>query len=73
MEEAQATLLHINYGKYPLVTSSNPSVGRLCVGTGKPPGRPESIIGGTKDYTTKLGNAPFTTEKGRVQNGRKNR
>lgn len=62
LEGAQATLLDNDYGTYPFVTSSNPSVGGVCVGAGVPPKALDEIIGVTKSYTTRVGDGPFPTE-----------
>lgn len=62
LEGAQATLLDNDHGTYPFVTSSNPSVGGACVGTGIPPRYLDQIVGVTKAYTTRVGDGPFPTE-----------
>ncbi|HET7479538.1 MAG TPA: adenylosuccinate synthase [Rubrobacteraceae bacterium] len=62
LEGAQATLLDNDFGTYPFVTSSNPSVGGVCVGAGIPPRELEHVIGVTKAYTTRVGDGPFPTE-----------
>ena len=62
LEGAQATLLDNDFGTYPFVTSSNPSVGGACVGTGLPPAMLGEIVGVTKAYTTRVGDGPFPTE-----------
>ncbi|WP_117215872.1 adenylosuccinate synthase [Allorhizocola rhizosphaerae] len=62
MEGAQATLLDLDHGTYPFVTSSNPTAGGACVGTGIPPTRITSVIGVIKAYTTRVGAGPFPTE-----------
>lgn len=62
LEGAQATLLDNDFGTYPFVTSSNPSVGGACVGTGIPPRMLERVVGVTKAYTTRVGDGPFPTE-----------
>ncbi len=62
LEGAQATLLDNDFGTYPFVTSSNPSVGGVCVGAGIPPRELDQIIGVTKAYTTRVGDGPFPTE-----------
>ncbi|MBA2442783.1 MAG: adenylosuccinate synthase [Rubrobacter sp.] len=61
-EGAQATLLDVDHGTYPYVTSSNPSVGGVCVGAGIPPQGISDVIGVTKAYTTRVGDGPFPTE-----------
>lgn len=62
MEGAQGTLLDIDFGTYPYVTSSNPTSGGGCTGTGIPPNRITSIFGIVKAYTTRVGLGPFPTE-----------
>lgn len=62
LEGAQGTLLDIDHGTYPYVTSSNPTSGGACTGTGIPPNRINSVIGIVKAYTTRVGNGPFPTE-----------
>ena len=62
VEGAQATLLDNDFGTYPFVTSSNPSVGGVCVGAGIPPKRLENVVGVTKAYTTRVGDGPMPTE-----------
>ena len=62
MEGAQATLLDNDFGTYPFVTSSNPSVGGVCVGAGIPPSGLGEVIGVTKAYTTRVGDGPMPTE-----------
>jgi len=61
-EGAQGTLLDVDYGTYPFVTSSNASVGGVCTGTGIPPNKLDKIIGITKTYSTRVGEGPFPTE-----------
>jgi adenylosuccinate synthase len=61
-EGAQATLLDLDHGTYPFVTSSNPTAGGACVGTGIPPTRIGRVIGVIKAYTTRVGSGPFPTE-----------
>lgn len=61
-EGAQATLLDINFGTYPYVTSSNPISAGVCVGTGVGPMIITNIIGVAKAYTTRVGKGPFPTE-----------
>lgn len=61
-EGAQATLLDIDYGTYPYVTSSHPVSGGVCVGTGIGPKVIDNIIGVAKAYTTRVGKGPFPTE-----------
>ncbi|HEX6077660.1 MAG TPA: adenylosuccinate synthase [Micromonosporaceae bacterium] len=62
LEGAQATMLDMDHGTYPFVTSSNPTVGGACVGTGIPPTKIMRVIGVTKAYTTRVGSGPFPTE-----------
>ncbi len=61
-EGAQATLLDIDFGTYPFVTSSHPIAGGACVGTGIGPKMIDEVIGVAKSYTTRVGNGPFPTE-----------
>jgi adenylosuccinate synthase len=61
-EGAQGTLLDVDYGTYPFVTSSNASVGGVCTGTGIPPNKIDKVIGITKAYSTRVGEGPFPTE-----------
>lgn len=61
-EGAQATLLDIDFGTYPYVTSSHPIAGGACVGTGVGPSLIDEVIGVGKSYTTRVGNGPFPTE-----------
>src|SRR5262245_7435730 len=62
LEGAQATLLDLDHGTYPFVTSSNPTAGGACVGSGIPPTRITQVIGVIKAYTTRVGSGPFPTE-----------
>lgn len=62
LEGAQATFLDLDHGTYPYVTSSNPTAGGACVGTGLGPRDIERIVGITKAYTTRVGAGPFPTE-----------
>jgi adenylosuccinate synthase len=62
LEGAQATLLDVDHGTYPFVTSSNPTAGGACVGAGVPPTRISQVIGVAKAYTTRVGAGPFPTE-----------
>jgi len=62
MEGAQGALLDIDHGTYPYVTSSNPTAGGACTGTGIPPTKINSVIGIVKAYTTRVGLGPFPTE-----------
>lgn len=61
-EGAQATLLDIDFGTYPYVTSSHPLSAGVCVGTGVGPMIIDDIIGVAKAYTTRVGKGPFPTE-----------
>lgn len=61
-EGAQATLLDLNYGDYPFVTSSHPTVGGIIVGTGVSHKAINKVYGVAKAYTTRVGNGPFPTE-----------
>lgn len=62
LEGAQGTFLDIDHGTYPFVTSSNPTSGGACTGSGIPPTRIDRVIGIVKAYTTRVGNGPFPTE-----------
>lgn len=62
-EGAQGTLLDIDHGTYPYVTSSNPTAGGACVGAGVGPTRVRNVIGVTKAYLTRVGDGPFPTEE----------
>lgn len=62
LEGAQGTLLDVDHGTYPFVTSSSPTSGGACTGTGIPPTKINSVIGIVKAYTTRVGNGPFPTE-----------
>ncbi len=61
-EGAQGTLLDIDHGTYPFVTSSNTVAGAICSGAGVGPTRIDSVIGVSKAYTTRVGEGPFPTE-----------
>ncbi len=61
-EGAQATMLDIDFGTYPFVTSSNPTAGGACTGTGVSPRTINRVIGVLKLYTTRVGEGPFPTE-----------
>ena len=61
-EGAQGTLLDIDYGTYPFVTSSSATAGGACTGTGVAPHRIDRVIGVVKAYTTRVGEGPFPTE-----------
>lgn len=62
MEGGQATFLDVDHGTYPFVTSSNPTAGGACVGSGVGPTRIDRVIGIQKAYTTRVGAGPFPTE-----------
>jgi adenylosuccinate synthase len=62
LEGAQGALLDVDHGTYPYVTSSNPTSGGACTGTGIPPNKIDTIIGIVKAYTTRVGMGPFPTE-----------
>ena len=62
LEGAQATLLDIEFGTYPYVTSSSPSIGSACTGTGLPPRAIEKVVGVFKAYYSRVGMGPFPTE-----------
>ena len=61
-EGAQATLLDIDHGTYPFVTSSNASIGGVCTGLGVPPKAIGGVLGVAKAYTTRVGEGPLPTE-----------
>ncbi|HAV43339.1 TPA: adenylosuccinate synthase, partial [bacterium] len=61
-EGAQGTLLDIDHGTYPFVTSSNATAGGVCTGTGVAPTKIDRVIGVAKAYTTRVGAGPFPTE-----------
>lgn len=62
LEGSQATLLDVDHGTYPFVTSSNPTSGGASVGSGIPPTKIDRVIGIVKSYTTRVGAGPFPTE-----------
>ncbi|WP_022851370.1 adenylosuccinate synthase [Limisalsivibrio acetivorans] len=62
MEGAQGTLLDVDFGTYPFVTSSNSTAGGSCTGTGLSPNRINNVVGVMKAYTTRVGSGPFPTE-----------
>ncbi len=62
-EGAQGTLLDVDHGTYPYVTSSNTVAGAVCAGVGLAPGGFDEIIGICKAYTTRVGSGPFPTEE----------
>ena len=61
-EGAQATMLDLDYGTYPYVTSSHPVAGGVCVGAGVGPSAIGKVVGVVKAYTTRVGEGPFVTE-----------
>ncbi|MCL5677070.1 MAG: adenylosuccinate synthase [Firmicutes bacterium] len=61
-EGAQGTLLDIDFGTYPYVTSSHPIAGGACVGAGVGPNQIQTVIGVVKAYTSRVGDGPFPTE-----------
>jgi len=61
-EGAQGSLLDVDFGTYPFVTSSHPTVGGCCTGLGVPPMEIDRVIGIVKAYCTRVGNGPFPTE-----------
>jgi adenylosuccinate synthase len=61
-EGAQGTLLDVDHGTFPYVTSSHPIAGGACVGTGVGPTKIDKVIGITKAYTTRVGRGPLPTE-----------
>lgn len=61
-EGAQGVMLDIDQGTYPYVTSSNPTAGGVCIGSGVGPSKIEEVIGVAKSYTTRVGDGPFPTE-----------
>jgi len=62
LEAGQATLLDVDHGTYPFVTSSSATSGGACTGSGIPPMRIDQVIGIVKAYTTRVGEGPFPTE-----------
>ena len=62
LEGAQATLLDVDHGTYPYVTSSNPTAGGAAVGAGIPPHRITGVLGIVRTYATRVGEGPFPTE-----------
>lgn len=62
LEGGQGTLLDVDHGTYPYVTSSNPTSGGACAGSGIGPTKITSVIGILKAYTTRVGSGPFPTE-----------
>ena len=62
LEAGQATLLDVDHGTYPFVTSSSATAGGACTGSGIPPTRIDRVIAVTKAYATRVGEGPFPTE-----------
>ena len=62
LEGAQATLLDVDHGTYPFVTSSNPTAGGAAVGAGIPPHHITGVLGIVRTYATRVGEGPFPTE-----------
>jgi adenylosuccinate synthase len=62
LEAGQATLLDVDHGTYPFVTSSSATAGGACTGSGIPPMRIDRVVGIVKAYTTRVGEGPFPTE-----------
>jgi adenylosuccinate synthase len=67
LEGAQATMLDVDHGTYPFVTSSSPTAGGACAGSGIGPTRISEVLGIVKAYTTRVGEGPFPTELGGEQ------
>jgi adenylosuccinate synthase len=63
-ESAQGTMLDVDFGTYPFVTSSNPTAGGVCPGAGVGPSNIDEVLGVIKAYTTRVGDGPFPTELG---------
>ncbi len=63
LEGSQGTLLDVDHGTYPFVTSSNPTAGGACTGSGIGPTRIDRVVGILKAYTTRVGAGPFPTEQ----------
>lgn len=61
-ESAQGTMLDVDFGTYPFVTSSNPLSGGCCAGSGVGPNKIDAVLGIVKAYTTRVGEGPFPTE-----------
>lgn len=62
LEGAQGTLLDVDHGTYPFVTSSSPTAGGACIGAGIGPTRIAAVLGVAKAYATRVGSGPFPTE-----------
>jgi len=67
LEGAQAAMLDIDYGHYPYVTSSSPTAGGACIGSGVAPKYINKVIGVCKAYATRVGEGPFVTELDNIQ------
>ena len=63
LEGSQGTLLDVDHGSYPFVTSSSPTAGGACAGSGIGPTRIDRVVGIVKAYTTRVGSGPFPTER----------
>jgi adenylosuccinate synthase len=61
-ESAQGTMLDVDFGTYPFVTSSSPIAGGVCIGSGLAPTQIDDVLGVVKAYTTRVGEGPFPTE-----------
>ena len=66
-EGAQGTMLDIDHGTYPFVTSSSATSGGACIGTGVPPTSIDTVVGITKAYCTRVGGGPFPSELNNAQ------
>ena len=62
LEGAQGSLLDVDHGTYPYVTSSNATIGGVCTGLGVPPRAIDGVLGVAKAYTTRVGGGPLPTE-----------
>jgi adenylosuccinate synthase len=62
LEAGQATMLDVDHGTYPFVTSSNATAGGACTGSGIPPNRIDRVVAIIKAYTTRVGEGPFPSE-----------
>lgn len=62
VEGANATMLDVDFGTYPFVTSSNPSIGGVITGLGLAPSKYSAVIGVAKAYSTRVGSGPYPTE-----------
>ncbi|MBV9872135.1 MAG: adenylosuccinate synthase [Frankiaceae bacterium] len=62
LEAGQATMLDVDHGTYPFVTSSNPTAGGACTGSGIPPTRIDRVVAVAKAYSTRVGEGPMPTE-----------